>query len=653
MKTPDIRVRMLVAALLPVSLLSVLLSVVFLITRFDDITQAHQLRNRSVARQLALASEFGLFAGNKQQLQALARGALREPDLRWVEIFDTQGQALASAGKARGEAPSPPFSSAEAHSFDALGSFDMLTQPVFASGIKLDDLYEDSNQPGPAQTAPLGQVVVQFSRESVAAQQREILLLGGLISAFGLLFGLVLAVRLSAGVIRPLMRVSHLVERIGHGDFAAAAQVQAQTPPRDPLIDLQRNLMQMADRLAGVRQHLEDQVATVTQALREKKEEAELATQAKSRFLAAASHDLRQPVHALGMFIARLAQLSHDGQTRQLVGNLQASVNAMQNLLDGLLDISRLEAKAVQIRFEKFPLMELFERLMRDLAPLAQDRGLKLRIRPCSLWVRSDPALLYRILLNLVGNALRYTETGGVLVVCRSPGNKSQASIEVWDSGLGIAPEHQNDVFKEFYQVDNPARQRSLGMGLGLSIVQRSCRLLTHPLELSSRLGVGTRFSVTVPRVGPNRDQALAPVLDAPQTSDLPQATVLVVEDDDMVRQALVGLLQSWGMVVAEASDLHGAQILIRQGVLPSLIISDYRLNEPLNGIRVVAQLRKQLAYPVPACLISGDTDPALIQAAQLAQLTLLHKPVRPAKLRNLLRHLLMDQRDSGSETGS
>jgi signal transduction histidine kinase len=487
----------------------------------------------------------------------------------------------------------------------------------------------------------------------VTAQQREILLLGGLITALGLLFGVGLAVRLSAGVIRPMMRVSHLIERIGHGDFAAAAQVQAQTSPSDPLRDLQDNLMQMADRLASARQDLECQVSTVTQALREKKEEAELATQAKSRFLAAASHDLRQPVHALGMFVARLAQLSHDGPMRQLVGNLQDSVSAMQNLLDGLLDISRLEANAFQVRFEKFPIMALFERLAQDLAPLAQDRGLQLRIRPSPVWVLSDPALLYRVLLNLVANALSFTGKGGVLVACRCPDDRSEARIEVWDSGLGIAPEHQKEIFKEFYQVDNPARQRSLGMGLGLSIVQRGCRLLKHPLALSSRLGVGTRFCVTVPRVAASQDPPVVAAVEVSPISDLPHGTVLVVEDDDMVRQALVGLLQSWGMDVAEARNLQDAQILLQRGVLPRLIISDYRLSESPNGIRVVEKLRQQLAYAVPGCLISGDTDPALIEAAQLAQLTLLHKPVRPAKLRNLLRHLLLDQRGAGGATGS
>ena len=649
MKTPDIRQRMLLAALLPVSLLSVLLSVVFLMARFDDITETYQLRTRSVARQLALASEFGLFAGNQQQLQTLALGALREPDVRWVAILDGQGKTLVSVGENRGE-ELPPFSSFEKQVFDAQRLLDVLAQPVFPSGIKLDDLYEDAGKLEPGQAVPLGQVMVKFSRQSMVEQKRDILLLGGLISALGLLFGIVLAVRLSAGVIRPMMRVSHLIERIGNGDFSAVSRIQAQTPDRDPLRDLQANLIQMADRLADVQQDLEQQVSTVTQALREKKEEAERATEAKSRFLAAASHDLRQPVHALGMFVARLAQLPHDDQTSQLIGNLEASVRAMQSLLDGLLDISRLEAKAVQIRLEKFPLQALFERLAQDMASLAQDKGLQLRIRPCQVWLRSDPALLYRILLNLVGNALRYTEQGGVLLACRHAGASAQATIEVWDSGLGIAPEHQEAVFKEFYQVNNPARQRGQGLGLGLNIVQRSCQLLMHPLTLSSRLGVGTRFQVKVPKELADLVPAPAPVTPEQQLQHGLTGTVLVIEDDDLVRRALVDLLKSWGWRVAEARGLKSALKLIQEGVLPGLIISDYRLDDTLNGIHVITQLRQQLARLIPACLISGDTDRELIQAAQAAQLTLLHKPVRPAKLRSLLRHLLMDQRDRAGE---
>ncbi|HSO45445.1 MAG TPA: histidine kinase dimerization/phospho-acceptor domain-containing protein, partial [Rhodoferax sp.] len=442
MKTPDIRMRMLLAALLPVSLLCLLLSGVFLMSRFKDINDTYQVRNRSVARQLALASEFGLFAANQGQLQSIARGALREPDVRWVGILDREGRMLASAGDAN-SASTPAVPNLAESLFRDQELLDVMTQPVYASGLKLDDLYEVSNSLGNGQVVPLGQVVVKFSYQSVSEKKRDILMLGGLISVLGLLFGVVLATRLSAGVIRPMMRVSNLIERIGHGDFAAAAQVHAQTPAHDPLHAMQDNLLRMADRLAFVQQDLERQVASVTQALREKKEVAERATQAKSRFLAAASHDLRQPIHALGMFVARLAQLTHDAPTRLLIGNLEASVRAMQNLLDGLLDISRLESKAVQIKRQKFALMDLFDRLDQDLAPIALDKGLRLHIRPCAVWVLSDPVLLYRILLNLVGNALRYTEKGGVVVACRPTNSASQVNLEVWDSGLGIAPEHQ------------------------------------------------------------------------------------------------------------------------------------------------------------------------------------------------------------------
>ena len=369
--------------------------------------------------------------------------------------------------------------------------------------------------------------------------------------------------------------------------------------------------------------------------------------------MAAASHDLRQPTHALGIFISRLAQLSHDEHTAELIRNLESSVMAMQNLLSGLLDISRLEAQAVEVDKKAVDLEQLFMQLRHDLEPLAQDEGLRLRLRSKKLWVHSDPALLYRILMNLLGNALRYTDKGGVLLACRQHDNGSQVSIEVWDSGVGIAPEHQEVVFNEFYQVDNPARQRSQGLGLGLYIVQRSCQLLTHQVQLSSRLGIGTRFRVKVPRVAVGQ---AANNEDAGETTQTPQGlqgTVLVIEDDELVRQALVSLLQSWGMTVAEANDLTSAENLIQRGVLPCLIISDYRLNDALNGILVVARLRQHLAYPVPACLVSGDTDPALIEQAQRAQLTLLHKPVRPAKLRNLLRHLLTDQREPEGETWS
>ncbi len=643
MRQLDIRARMLLAALLPVVLVSVLLTGVFLLARFDDLQETYQQRARSVVRQLALASEYGLFSANQAQLQVLVQGALREPDVRWAAVFDQRGQLLASAGGAEA-AVSSPWLTPEGQTLDARRRIDVLVQPVSSSGVGLDDLYQPLDTRGTSKPVQLGQVVVVFSRQSVDLQRQRMGLLGGLISLLGLLFGVALALVLGRGVTRPIMRITQLIERIGQGDFAAATEVS--TPPvksNDPLRHLRINLQHMAARLSSSRDDLEQQISSATQALREKKEEAEQATLAKSRFLAAASHDLRQPTHALGMFVARLSQLPHDDTTRALIGQLDASVQAMQNLLDGLLDISRLEAGAVRFKHEPVALAGLLQQLQHDLDATAQEKGLQLRIRGCPLWVLSDATLLYRMVLNLVANALRYTNRGGVLVACRRVDAGRQVQIQVWDSGIGIAPEHQQDVFKEFFQLDNSARDRNKGMGLGLSIVQRTAELLGHPLQLTSRPGVGSRFSLTVPVVAPPDQCAVDTGSPSTQQDALAAALVLVIEDDALARSALVGVLQGWGMLVHQAQTLEDALSLLAAGLQPNVIISDYRLPQGQNGIDVVQTLRHQWQRPVPACLMSGDTDGALMKRAQLAELTLLHKPVRPAKLRSLLRHLLQD----------
>lgn len=649
MKAPTIRTRMLLAALLPVFLISVLLAVFFLKARLDDVDQGFQQRSRAVARQLALASEYGLFSANQSQLQLLVSAGLQEPDVLWVRILDAQGQALASSGVQKMQIP-VNLLSGEANYFDQSTHSEWLIQPVLASRIKLDDVYED--QPLASDKTPvlLGQIQIGFSHQRLEERKRNMLLLGGLISSLGLFFGLTLALYLSRGVIRPIARISNLIERIGNSDFAGIQPVQAHELLDDPLRDLQLSLQHTAQRLMHARDDLEQQVATATQALRVKKEEAEQATQAKSRFLAAASHDLRQPMHALGMFVARLAQLQHDPSTQKLIDNLELSVRAMQGLLDGLLDISRLDAGVVKVDVQALALGSLLQRLQHDLQPSAHEKGLRLRIRPSTLWVTSDATLLYRILLNLAGNALRYTQQGGVLLACRQVGAGKSVCIEVWDTGIGIAPEHQSSVFNEFFQVANVQRDRSKGLGLGLNIVQRSCLLLGHDVQLRSRLGVGTRFRITLPRAAAASDSQSFMTTHTDKADDLLGVTVLVVEDDALACAALEGLLQAWGMRVQTAGGMQAALKLLRAGFLPALLISDYRLGEGINGIDLIALLQSKLPAAVPACLISGDTDPAVIQAAQAAELPLLSKPVRPAKLRNLLRRMLQGQRDARAE---
>ena len=643
MRQLDIRASMLLAALLPVAVISCLLVVVFSLARSDDMETSYQQRVRLVARQLASASEYGLFSGNSAQLQAVVSAAVRESDVRAVVVMNPLQQVIASAGDLKGLV-ALPYGAREDQSFDATRRVDTLGQPVFAGGIELDDLFQDLSPSMNASTRQLGQIRVAFSRQSVDTRRREMLWLGAFVGVLGLLFGVALAAQLSRGAIRPLVRLTKLIDRIGQGDFAAASELQLNTAPSDPMRRMQDNIRLMSMRLATVRQDLEQQVEQATQALRQKKEEAEQANLAKSRFLAAASHDLRQPNHALGMFVSRLAQLQHSAETQGLVSNLEASVRAMQNLLDGLLDISRLEAQAVQVAIKPFAVAPLIQQLQQDLAPVARAKGLHFRIHGCPHWVMSDAVLLYRILLNLASNSLRYTAKGGVLVACRSRENGTKLQIQVWDTGIGISPEHQQEVFKEFYQVGNVARDRDKGMGLGLSIVQRTAELLGHPVVLTSRLGFGTRVSLTLPTVP---GLSGAPPVAMPELQigdDLTGAHVLVIEDDALVRTALVGLLDGWGMEVHEASGVMGALALVSGGLRPDLVLSDYRLQQGDDGIGAIIELRSALNHKVPACLMSGDTDASLMMKAQASGLTLLHKPVRPAKLRSLLRRLLADQ---------
>lgn len=651
MKLGGIRHRMLLAAVLPVALIAVLLAAVFLFTRFDDINAAHRQRARSLARQLATASEYGLFSDNVSQLRTLAGGALREADVRSVAILNAQGKVLAHAGKPSYRTQ-PLLDRQEREQFEPGADLDLLLQPVAATQVPLDDLFEAqvSTVGGAAQTAPaqllLGHVLIEFSRESLNQRARQILWTGIAITLGGLLFGALLAARLGRGVIRPIARVSRLIERIGAGELSARAEVL----PGDPLREVQQGLNVMAQRLESGRDELEQRIATATQALREKKEEAETATRAKSRFLTAASHDLRQPMHALGLFVARLAQLPHDAPTTHLIGNLEASVQALQELLDGLLDVSRLEAQAVQVQLRPFPLADLFEQLRASLALTAQQKGLRLRVRPTPVWVLSDSALLHRVLLNLLSNALRYTHTGGVLLACRSGADGQHVRIEVWDTGIGIAPEHQSAVFKEFYQIGNSERDRNKGQGLGLSIVEHSARLLGYPLQMRSSLGRGTRFNLCVPLAPPGVARERRSPLRPRNFEDIAGLRVLVIEDDQLVREALMSLLTSWRVEVAVAEGLAMALALLKSGAAPDVIVADYRLRDGENGIEVIHQLRAMAGQPIPACLISGDADATLMQAAAAASLTLLQKPVRPAKLRSLLRRLTRSAQADGGD---
>lgn len=639
MNTNKLSSRMLLAALLPVTLVALTLLGVFLWARLSDVEQANSQRLRSLARQLATASEYDLFSFNLTHLQTLASRALREADVNSVVILNAQGEVLVRAGNS-GYVSLPQLGLQE-HSQPLVRTDTMLlVQPIVGNQLKVDDLLEGQASKTSTASPLLGHVLLESNKETLYWQRRDILLTSLGVTLVCLLFGWFLAIRLGHAVIEPMTNVSRLIERIGKGELSARGDLL----PNDPLRDLLQRINQMAEGLELGRDELEQRIAEATLELRQKKEEAEAATQAKSRFLANASHDLRQPIYALSLFTASLAQLQHDAQTQQLIGRLNEAVQAMQDLLDGLLDLSLLEAGAVQVRLRPFAVTEVFDKLRGNVNLSASASGLRLKIRPSNAWLMSDSTLLQRILLNLVNNALRYTRTGGVLVACRQSRDTQSVCIQVWDTGIGIAPEHLEAIFQEFYQVGNSERGRSKGLGLGLNIVRGTAELLGYSLRVRSRVGQGTRFSLQVPLFLGNHllmePRSVPRPLQLNDLNDLGGLLLLVIEDDELVRNGLLASLTSWDVVVKLAANLSEALAHLEHGPLPDVILSDYRLPDQENGIQVIEQLRKVAGLPLPACLMSGDTDVLLMQAAKQAGLTLLHKPVRDAKLRSLIRRL-------------
>lgn len=399
---------------------------------------------------------------------------------------------------------------------------------------------------------------------------------------------------------------------------------------------------------AGVRNHvlayrLATRLSRSTEEARVRKEEAERANTAKSRVLAYASHDLRQPLHALELFVARLKEQPLEYATAKIVGHVDDAARALAALLDGLLDLPRLESGAIRPVFRAVPVAALWDRLQSEFAATAAANGLELRFRPSPLWLMTDPELLHRILLNLLGNAIRYTKRGGVFVACRRAGDR--ARIQVWDTGKGIASEYHEDVFKEFVRLGNHDGGPITGRGLGLSIVQRTAALLDHALSMRSVPGRGSCFGLEVPIAEPVA--ATDPAAEAPGFTDgdsFTGMTVLVVEDDPLARRALVDLLRSWHCGVIESSSAGEALQKLADGCRPDLIASDLRLPNGQSGIELVARVRTILGHEVAAFIVSGDTSARTMEAARAARLVLLHKPVKAPRLRRAM-HILTESR--------
>jgi signal transduction histidine kinase/CheY-like chemotaxis protein len=523
----------------------------------------------------------------------------------------------------------------------ALPTVDLQGEPVLVTAARV---------PGPGWLVFVEQPRDEALGPALATLRRTLVLVvfGGCL-ALGA--GLVVARRMAA----PIVALRDATARIAGGDLDSRIEVrggdeieglahdfnQMAAHLHDSYASLEAKVAWRTAELSYARDRLQAQAAEVEalnarlvaqlEELARRRDEAERANTAKSRFLATASHDLRQPMHSIGLLVDVLRERLGEHPLAELAAKVQTSVATMESLFGSLLDISKLDARAVRAEFGPVELDRLLERVERTFAPQAQARGLRLRARGRALVARSDAALLERIVNNLVSNAIRYTKEGGVLVACRARGDR--CLLQVWDTGRGIAPEHQQAIFEEFFRIEAPGASPDKGLGLGLSIVQRSAEILGHALTVRSRPGRGSVFELVLDRLAPAPPAATVHAL--PHGADaLAGAFVAVVDDDDDNRAAIANLLLSWGCLVLAAASCDELLALSGQHLrMPDLLVTDFQLQPGRDGFEVITRLRALHDEFIPAVIVTANTDGMLAARAAHAGAALLYKPASSKRL--------------------
>ena len=437
------------------------------------------------------------------------------------------------------------------------------------------------------------------------------------------------AATLALSISRPITKLTGVMMALANGDKSVSIPA---TADKDEIGDMAsavvvfKNYMIEAERLAAAR--LADS--------KRKEEQLEQVMQSRTRFFAAANHDLRQPRHTISLHISMLEEHVDCPEARELIGVVGKARDSMGSLLDSLLSISMLDAGVIKPWLGPVAALDILEQLAAEFAPQAAAKSLELRVVPASCWVTSDPALLLRILRNLLSNAIRYTQRGKILLGIRR--RSTALRFEVWDTGIGIPDDMHEQIFEEFYQADNPERDRDRGLGLGLAITDRLAVLMRHRIDVRSWPGKGSMFSLhLLPAVAPR-------VREKPEeaATDLAGVFVVLVEDNLAVLKGTERVLVRWGCEVIAADSAAAAVAAVETSErVPDLILAHLRLRENETGIQAIERIRDAVQSPVPAMIVTGDTDPDRLREAAASGHLLLHKPLVPARLRAAMESLL------------
>ncbi|MDM0117006.1 ATP-binding protein [Variovorax sp. J22R133] len=601
-------------------------------SRLDTLEGAFNAEGQAIARQVAALSDLSLYAGDVPALQNVANAALRGSQVTRVEISNNAG-VFVTAG-------------ASATNMENLRVF---TAPVTLREASRASAFSPAGA-APTGDAPIGQVQTFRDTAAYANERTRSLIAGFGIALIAILVAWASVRHMARTVARPLRRVSRTVAALEAGHFDARCDVVSEGPDsgvaprreRHELASLAHDVNRLAERLEHNQQVSEERVREATAVAMQRMAEAEQAALSRARFLAAASHDLRQPLHAMGLFIDGLLPTATPAQ-QPAMRRLQESTEFMSMLLDDLLEISRLDAQVLTPALAPIALGPLFEHLSGQYAAQSAQSRVRMVWRPNGLAVRSDAALLLRIIGNLISNAIRHAPPEGtVMVAARRGKGDNTVRIEVRDNGIGIAPIHQQRIFEEFYQVANTERDRRQGFGLGLAICARVAALLGTRIELRSALLLGSTFSMTLPAADPVG--AARPVPPAAPIAPLSGLRCLVVDDDEAILHGTRALLEQWGCHVACVdSGVDALARMSESGARFDAILCDLQLAGDEDGMAVIENARRLQPHAL-AVLISGATGPEALQRLRQQNVTLLTKPVAPAKLRALLSTRRMSQ---------
>jgi signal transduction histidine kinase len=604
--------QLILLALVPAMLATLAAITVLTRQHLGNLTDLMRANAQTVALQVATVAQAPLARMDRRALQRTAQSGTYQPNVQQVQIWTEDGEIVANSetvDRARAEGL-------------------QVVVPIVS---------DDGRH--------TGQVMVEMSLAAVQGARRSVWLNVGLVLAISLvgvgLAGWWAARRIS----EPIRALGKAVDRLGAGEDASVA-IEGTSEVRH----LQHGFNQAARALAESHRLLQSRINDATAELARKNAQLEVASQAKTRLLAAASHDLRQPLHALTLFSDGLANGETDPVKLQRIGHIRECVDSLDRLFSELLNLSQLDAGVLQPQWIDFPLDRLFDEISRNFRPVAEQQGLRLVVRKTELWVRCDYVMLSRILNNLVSNSLRHTLEGGVLIGARRRGKGVR--IDVVDTGVGIARQHQARVFEEFYQVepagglaasDGRGARGQRGMGLGLATVQRLAELLNTRVELSSRLHKGTCVRVLV-RCAPAALPAPAASHAAAaieEEQSLANVRILVIDDERTILEGLTVVLSNWGADVLAAQTRAEALALADTWAQPpDVVISDLLLQGGDNGLDVIGALERHphgIGPGTARLLVTGETKPDRLREVASAGIAVLYKPVSPRVLRQAI----------------